>query len=203
MEGKFKNPLYVMFVAVLIIANCTFIFAQQDDRQKVLEKVRILQELMQEKTDAGQDVSQARTLDEKSRQAMMAGDEEKCLQLLEQAIVSLQGSVVKEAPAKQDFVKKTYVIFEPPAPVNLLQNTSFEKGGDEPEHWTKVSASDMVYNWDSTAAVTGKCSVSVEGKSKTACGMWQQRVSVKAGTVYVLSGYVKFKDILIRRDFAL
>ena len=84
---------------------------------------------------------------------------------------------------------------------NLLSNPGFEDGGDgQPNGWTARTLPGgkgiPVYTWESTKSHNGSYSVKIEN-SGSKRGMWQQIVSVLPGTVYTLSGYVSFENIIL------
>jgi len=81
---------------------------------------------------------------------------------------------------------------------NLLSNPGFESGaGGQPEGWVTFvpGGGTPVFTWDDTKSHDGTCSVRIEAGTPGP-GMWQQTVDVQPGTVYTLTGYVSFADIV-------
>lgn len=84
---------------------------------------------------------------------------------------------------------------------NLLQNPGFEddvNGDGVPDFWSPWPTpppSGVTFAWDNTTYYSGAHSVRVESTSSSSIGMWRQVVTVIAGAVYNLSGYVGFEGI--------
>jgi len=83
-------------------------------------------------------------------------------------------------------------------PGNLLSNPGFENGDDGPFDWVvfpETSPGGIIFDWDDALSHGGTRSVSVEISSPAEFGMWRQVVPALPGTVYVLTGYVKFENV--------
>ncbi|NIP50528.1 MAG: hypothetical protein GWN61_20080 [candidate division Zixibacteria bacterium] len=81
--------------------------------------------------------------------------------------------------------------------INVLLNTDFEYGSDgQPAIWQAVTLgpSDANFIWDNTKSNTGVYSANIE-RIGPGVSMWRQSVTVYAGTVYELAGYIAFENI--------
>jgi transglutaminase-like putative cysteine protease len=87
---------------------------------------------------------------------------------------------------------------------NLLTNAGMESGaGDRPHEWRPVTLpggdGTIGFAWDDAIAHQGTRSlrIDIEGTKR---GIWSQTVSVNAGAVYEISGYVAFAELHPRSD---
>ncbi len=95
----------------------------------------------------------------------------------------------------------------PTAPENLLINPGAEAGTpDQPAGWRPITLSavggDVTFAWDERTAHTGERSLRIDANAR-ARGIWSQSVCVVAGTVYQISGYVAFEDLLPQTNACL
>ena len=82
-------------------------------------------------------------------------------------------------------------------PGNILQNPGFENGDLLPSFWVSFPESlpGVTFGIDAAAASEGARSVFIESTAAEAQAMWRQVVTVEPGTVYVMTGQVKFEDV--------
>ncbi|HDZ91641.1 MAG TPA: hypothetical protein ENH37_13345 [Deltaproteobacteria bacterium] len=83
---------------------------------------------------------------------------------------------------------------------NLLSNPGVEQGTDgRPLAWTPRTLAggteNPVFVWEAAKSSEGRFSLRIENMGFGG-GMWQQVVQVAAGTVYTLSGYVGFENVI-------
>lgn len=83
---------------------------------------------------------------------------------------------------------------------NLVQNFSFEAGGDIPEGWVQSGAGDGRVKFsveDPKHEGFGRRAARLDIPSGTPSAWrgWQQRIPVKAGTTYLVAGWLKCQDL--------
>ncbi len=89
----------------------------------------------------------------------------------------------------------------PNLPANLVQNPSFERGGDTPDGWTKSGSSPsqgIVFALDTPgrAGQGNRCAkMHVPLGASEAWRGWQQNVTVRPGRTYLLSAWLKCQDV--------
>src|SRR5690606_20503100 len=121
-------------------------------------------------------------------------------------LLSLLALVALVAPAAgaQDAVPAAPVVpAEPVAPAepvyppgwNMVQNPGFEDGANNPDAWSKYALeAGANFKWDDTVAHTGGRSVKIAPDSVNDA-RWFQTVGVMENTDYVLSGWIKTRNV--------
>lgn len=83
---------------------------------------------------------------------------------------------------------------------NILQNSGFEDGGNEPYYWNQaiVPDDDLMLQWDGEIKYNGSRSVSINNShtyEETVCNNWAQSINnVPKDRVVELTGWVKTVD---------